>query len=114
MVRTAEPLCHTIQELRTPPNWHPTNMRCLPPCPCHVPLLPPGAVSDRLRRVTKEIATLPGQLPLSWDSGVLVAMDDVRMDVLRVRAVWHCTCGSACPVCTAGRRTDVALLVLFA
>ena len=34
--------------------------------------------------MTKEIATLPGQLPLSWESGVLVAMDEDRMDVLRV------------------------------
>lgn len=42
-----------------------------------------GAVSARLRRITKEIATLPGQLPVSWESGVLVAMDGDRMDVLR-------------------------------
>ena len=56
----------------------------LPPTLSPLPLPLAGAVSDRLRRVTKEIATLPGQLPLSWESGVLVGMDEDRMDVLRV------------------------------
>ncbi|EFN59641.1 hypothetical protein CHLNCDRAFT_14051, partial [Chlorella variabilis] len=37
----------------------------------------------RLRRITKEVATLAGQLPLTWESSVLAAMDDDRMDVLR-------------------------------
>ncbi|KAI7837746.1 hypothetical protein COHA_008378 [Chlorella ohadii] len=49
----------------------------------HAEAVPQGAVSDRLRRVTKEIATLPGQLPLAWESGILAAMDEDRMDVLR-------------------------------
>ena len=60
------------------------------------PSLPAGAVSDRLRRITKEIATLPGQLPLAWESGVLLAMDEDRMDVLRASIGWvavalHCS-----------------------
>ncbi|KAI3429429.1 hypothetical protein D9Q98_005523 [Chlorella vulgaris] len=42
-----------------------------------------GGVSDRLRRITKEVSTLPGQLPLTCESGVFCAMDDDRMDVLR-------------------------------
>lgn len=45
--------------------------------------LPAGGLSDRLRRITKEVATLPGQLPLSWESAVLAAMDEDNMGVLR-------------------------------
>ncbi|GAB4814004.1 hypothetical protein N2152v2_001050 [Parachlorella kessleri] len=41
-----------------------------------------GAVTDRLRRITREISTLPGQLPLEWESSIFVAMDEDRMDVL--------------------------------
>ena len=40
-------------------------------------------MSDRLRRVTREVASLPGQLPVGWDSSVLVALDEDRLDVLR-------------------------------
>ncbi len=55
--------------------------RCLTLAP---PLHPtPGGLSDRLRRITKEVATLPGQLPLSWESAILAAMDEDNMGVLR-------------------------------
>ena len=47
-----------------------------------------GAVTDRLRRITKEVSTLPGQLPLEWESSILVAMDADRMDMLRWVAAW--------------------------
>lgn len=53
---------------------------------------PAGSVSDRLRRITREVSSLAGQLPLSWESSVLVAMDEDRMDVLRVRARSINTC----------------------
>jgi hypothetical protein len=36
-----------------------------------------------LRRITREVASLAGQLPLAWESSVFAAMDDDRMDVLR-------------------------------
>ncbi|KAL4443060.1 hypothetical protein ABPG77_008551 [Micractinium sp. CCAP 211/92] len=42
-----------------------------------------GGLSDRLRRITKEVATLPGQLPLSWESAILAAMDEDNMGALR-------------------------------
>lgn len=42
-----------------------------------------GAVTDRTRRIMKEVSTLPGQLPLEWESSIFVGMDTDRMDVLR-------------------------------
>ena len=42
-----------------------------------------GDVHQRLRRITKEISSLPGQLPVGWESSILVGVDDDRMDVLR-------------------------------
>eukprot|EP00798_Chlamydomonas_sp_ICE-L_P026983 gene26984-8998_t len=38
----------------------------------------------RLKRITEEISTLSTSLPLSWESSVFVAVDEERMDVLRV------------------------------
>ena len=37
----------------------------------------------RLRRITEEICTLSTSLPASWESSILVAVDDERMDMLR-------------------------------
>ena len=57
----------------------------LPAAPPPPPLVAPphSGLSDRLRRITKEVASLAGQLPLSWESTVAAAMDEDRMDVLR-------------------------------
>jgi hypothetical protein len=62
-----------------------------------------GGVSDRLRRITKEVSTLPGQLPLTYESGVFCAMDDDRMDVLR--CVWCLLCCAV--LCCDAMRCDV-------
>lgn len=42
-----------------------------------------GNAADRLRRLTKEISTLSTQLPVAWESSILVAVDNHRMDALR-------------------------------
>ncbi len=79
--------------------------------------MPAGAVSDRLRRVTKEIATLPGQLPLAWESGILVAMDEDRMDVLRVRSAasipFLLVASGTAPSCCVAQRLASAATRLF-
>jgi hypothetical protein len=38
---------------------------------------------QRLRRITSELGTLSTSLPLAHGTGVLLAVDDVRLDVLR-------------------------------
>lgn len=58
-----------------------------PGAPTPPVLAPAGAVSDRLRTIMKEVSTLPGQLPLAWESSILVAVDEERMDVLRCARV---------------------------
>lgn len=47
------------------------------------PSLCAGSGPDRLRRLTREISTLSGTLPVEWESSVLVAVDEERLDVLR-------------------------------
>lgn len=42
-----------------------------------------GDVHKRLRRITKEISTLPGQLPVAYQSSILLAIDEDRIDVIR-------------------------------
>jgi baculoviral IAP repeat-containing protein 6 len=42
-----------------------------------------GDAAARLRRMTKEISSLPSQLPIDWDSSILVAVDENRLDALR-------------------------------
>lgn len=42
-----------------------------------------GDAAARLRQMTKEISTLPSQLPIDWDSSILVAVDENRLDALR-------------------------------
>jgi baculoviral IAP repeat-containing protein 6 len=37
----------------------------------------------RLRRITEELATLATSLPVTWDSSILLAVDEERVDVLR-------------------------------
>ncbi|GAX74518.1 hypothetical protein CEUSTIGMA_g1967.t1 [Chlamydomonas eustigma] len=37
----------------------------------------------RLKRITEELSTLSTSLPISWESTILVAVDEERMDVLR-------------------------------
>ncbi len=37
----------------------------------------------RLRRITEEMGTLSTSLPLSFDSSILLAVDEQRLDVLR-------------------------------
>ena len=76
--------------------------------PCRVCVVPAGGVSDRLRRITKEVATLAGQLPLTWESSVLAAMDDDRMDVLRWGG-WGGGGGGGVPhACQDGSRSGLA------
>lgn len=62
--------------------------------------LPAGGLSDRLRRITKEVSTLPGQLPLGWESAVLAAMDEDNMGVLRwghgAAGGWPAAAGPCC------------------
>jgi hypothetical protein len=48
-----------------------------------VPSCAAGAGPDRARRLTREISTLSGQLPVEWESSVVVAVDEERMDALR-------------------------------
>ena len=54
-----------------------------PLVPC-TPSLPAGeAMRQRLRRITSEVGTLARSLPLEHGTGVLLAVDEQRLDVLR-------------------------------
>ena len=41
------------------------------------------AMRQRLRRIGGEMSSLATGLPLEWDSGVFLAVDEQRMDVIR-------------------------------
>ena len=43
----------------------------------------------RLKRITEELAALSTSLPLSWDSSILLAVHEERLDVLRALLLPH-------------------------